>query len=246
MMKAAWPVIQPDVLVLDTRDAILHVAPLLQGLAERCEHRGAAHWLRYLMEDAGTSRRMPYLVLILRPEEHHSHSLSAEDVEAAALFFEYRILGRRTGAVATADAMGFGSVFAPSGQGTRVAAMATRALVERGADIVLASYEADADSEYTAHLSGWPGMLSALRHRVAGEGSDGERVADLIVRRKGLHAGALRWAAGLFASPHSVLGRTNFLASVLRDPELRWIAGVEPRSVTPALLGKTARSQPAA
>lgn len=242
MIKAAWPVIQPNALVLDTRDAILHVAPLLQELAERCGHVGGMHWVHYLLEDAGKSRRIPYLVLMLRPEEHQGRSLCADDVEAAALFFEYRIFGRRSGAVATADAKGFSSVIAPAGEARRMATLAARALVARGADIVLASYEADEGPDPTANFSGWPSLLSASRRRQAQDGGT-QTIEDLIVRRKSIHSATLRWVSGFFTSPHSVLGRANFLASVLRDPELQWIPGVQPPRPARPVLGKTAPSQ---
>lgn len=250
MMKAAWPVMQPNVLVLDTREAILDLAPLVQEMADRCGHAGAAYWLKYLTEHEETSRRIPYLVLILRPEEHQGRSLCADDVAAAALFFEYRIFGLRSGAVATADAMGFSSVIAPAEQVTRMAAIAAFALLQRGADIVLASYESEEDAEATAIFAGAPDLLCAARQRsvsptaAADAFVEGSRtVADLVVCRTGLRAAALRWASGFFASPHSVLGRTNFLSSVLQDRGLRWSVGLEPeRKVRPAL-GKGAPSQ---
>lgn len=165
MIKATWPTFQPNLLVLDTREAILDLAPLLQILAERCGQSGAMHWLPYFLHTAVSGRRIPYLVLMLRPEEHQGHSLCAEDVEAAALFFEYRILGLRTGAVAPADAVGFSSVIAPRGQRMRMAAIAARALVERGADIVLATYEGESEPDPRGIFSGLPGVLSTARER---------------------------------------------------------------------------------
>lgn len=386
MITAAWPVLQSNLLVLDTREAILDLAPLLQNLAERCGQPGAMHWLPYFLDEAVTRRRLPYLVLLLKPEEQQGRSLCAEDLEAAALFFEYRICGLRSGAVTAADAVGFSSVIAPAGQRARVAAMAARALVERGANIVLATYEDAGEPESRSAFTGWKGVLAATRHRdvqrvlrlaptmeatlaqmgkstrfnfryyrrrlqkhagcvyvedarpalqdadfhainraslnpvpeaefarrvrsattlqdsflVGLRAADGrwlslaggwrqgkttvlhwqsnasgfekqsvgtvmrsffleaeiargadtlliyggtphsmryaferQTVADLVLRRKGLHASLLGWSARFFSSSNSVLGRENFLASTLRDPGLNW------SSAAPALRSQT-------
>lgn len=243
MMKAAWPVLQPNVLVLDTRKAILDMASLIRDLGDRCGHAGAMHWLEAVGQDAGRTRRIPHLVLILRPEEHQGRSLCADEVEAAALLFEYRIFGLRTGALATADAMGFSSVIAEPGHGAGMAAIAARALLQRGADIVLASCLDDGEDDPTLLFSGLPRLLSGTRQRTAKvveAAGRGTTVVDLVLRRKGLRAAALRWAAGFFVDPHSVLGRTNFLASTLRDPKLEWTAGSPRRRPVRPALGKAA------
>ena len=168
MIRASWPTLTHNLLVLDSREAILTLAPLLELLAERCGQAGAMHWLPYFLDEAVTGRRAPYLVLVLRPEQDENRSLCVEDIEAAALFFEYRIFGLRTGAVATGDAVGFSSVIAPEQQRTQVAAMAARALVERGASVVLATYAGEGEPETKPILMGWPGVLSATRKRQVG------------------------------------------------------------------------------
>ncbi len=165
MLQAYRPHVQPPLLVLDNREAILDLAPLLQSLAERCGQPGAMHWLPYFLDKAAGSRRAPFLVLLLRPEEDQGRSLTADGVEAAALFFEYRLFGLRTGAVATADAVGFNSVIAPSRERTRVAAVAARALVERGASVVLATYEGYKDTQPRGIFADFSGVSLAARQR---------------------------------------------------------------------------------
>ena len=128
-------------LILDSRAAILAIAPLLEELAERCGQPGAMHWLPYFLDPAVTRQRTPRLVLLLQPEEDPGCGLRVEDLRAAALFFEYEILGMRTGAVATGDAVGFSSVIAPWNERAEVATVAARALLEEGAAVVLATYE---------------------------------------------------------------------------------------------------------
>lgn len=170
MIRASWPTLTQNLLVLDSREAILDLAPLLESLAERCGQAGAMHWLPYFLDPNVMGRRIPILVLLLRPEEIEGRSLCVDDVNSAVLFFEYQVLGVRTGAVAharntTGDAIGSSSVIAPRGERTRVAATAARALIERGASIVLATYEGAEDSEGGTILSGRPGVFSATRRR---------------------------------------------------------------------------------
>ena len=170
MIRASWPTLTQNLLILDRREAILDLAPVLETLAGRCGQAGAMHWLPYFLDPAVMGRRTPYLVLMLRPEEVEGRSLCADDIQAAALFFEYQICGIRTGAVAharsaTGEAIGFSSVIAPRSERTRVATAAARALIERGASIVLATYEGAAESDRAPLMKGLPGVLSAMRRR---------------------------------------------------------------------------------
>lgn len=144
MIGAKWRANAPRFLILDSREAILDLGPALEALAERCDQAGAMHWLPYFLDRAVTGCRTPLLVLRLRTECGPGVPLKPDDLEAAAMFFEYRILGLRIGAVATADAVGFTSVIAPGGERTRMAGAAARALIERGAAVVLATCEGDA------------------------------------------------------------------------------------------------------
>ncbi len=157
-----------NLLVLDSREAILALAPLLEDLAVRCGQPGAMHWLSYFLDEGVTKLRVPFLILTLRPEKDGNGSLHANDIEAAALFFEYRFFGIRSGIVSTGDAVGFNSVVAPKGQRARVAAAAARALVQRGAVIVLSTYESAGEPEIEGMLSGWPGVFWAWRQRQVG------------------------------------------------------------------------------
>ena len=170
MIRANWPTLTQTLLILDRREAILNLAPVLETLAGRCGQAGAMHWLPYFLDPAVMGRRTPYLVLMLKPGGNDGRSLCAEDIHAAALFFEYQVFGIRTGAVAharstTGDAVGFSSVIAPWSERTRVATAAARALIERGASVVLATYEGGPDREGTPVLTGAPNLFSAVRRR---------------------------------------------------------------------------------
>ncbi len=167
-MTTTWPVTDPNLMILTSREAILNLAPVLQTLAERTGQPGAMHWLSYFLDKGVAGRRIPYLVLLLKPEEHQGSSLSADELEAAALFFEYRICGIGTGAFTTGDATGFNSVIAPFGDRTEVAAIALRALLGRGAKVVLATYEGHRAAQPSEVIAGLPGLQAASRQRHVG------------------------------------------------------------------------------
>lgn len=130
-------------MILDSRAAILALSPVLESFAERCGQLGAMHWLPYFLDEAVTGRRLPRLVLLLKPEEI-SRPFSADDLLGAVLFFEYQALGMRTGVVATADAVGFNSVIAPAACRAKIAAAAAQALLEEGATTVLVTFAGQA------------------------------------------------------------------------------------------------------
>ncbi len=169
MLTASWPTAksntEPNLMILTSREAILNLAPVLQALAARTGQPGAMHWLSYFLDKGVAGRRVPYLVLLLHPEEHQGSSLSAHELQAAALFFEYRICGIGTGAFTTGDATGFNSVIAPFADRTQVAAVALRALVERGARIVMATYEGHKAPQPRDVLASLPGLQAASRQR---------------------------------------------------------------------------------
>lgn len=169
MLTASWPATDPssdpNLMVLTSREAILNLAPILGNLAERTGQPGAMHWLSYFLDKGVAGRRVPYLVLLLKPEEHQGSSLRADGLEAAALFFEYRICGIGTGAFTTNDATGFNGVIAPFADRTQVAAVAVRALMGRGAKVVLATYEGYKAAQPRDVLASLPGTQIASRQR---------------------------------------------------------------------------------
>lgn len=165
MTNQSWTFDEPNIMILTSREAILDLAPVLQALAERTGQPGAMHWLSYFLDKGVAGRRVPYLVLLLGPEEHQGSSLRADGLQAAALFFEYRICGIGTGAYTTGDAVGFNSIIAPQAERTQVAGIALRVLVQRGARIALATYEGHKAAQPWDVLSSLPGVQAASRQR---------------------------------------------------------------------------------
>ena len=154
-----------NLLILDSREAILALAPLLETLAARCGQPAAMHWMPYFLDKAVLGRRLPRLVLLLNPEEQNEKSLQVEHLHAAALFFEYQLFGLRTGVVATGDAVGFNSIIAPAGERSRVAALASRALLDRGASICVATFDEEGNAGQARKSLGASRLRWAVRNR---------------------------------------------------------------------------------
>ncbi len=167
-LNARTPSVARNLLILSDREAIVALAPVLEEFADRCEQPGALHWLPYFLDREVTRLRVPFLVLSLRREATTSAGLRAEEIDAVALLFEYRVFGLRTGIVATADAVGFNSIVAPRGRRAQVAVTAAQALVQRGASIVLSTYESADEPDVRGLLTHWPMVSWAWRERRVG------------------------------------------------------------------------------
>lgn len=134
-----------DAVVLSGHAAVMEQSSLLEGLAERSGQAGAMNWLGYFLARPDFGTKKPCLVLMVKPGVTDL-PLHLEDVHAAVLLFEYRILGLPTGAFSTDDMSGFRTVIAPAEERDAIAAMAADALLEHGAQIVLVSYGNPAQS----------------------------------------------------------------------------------------------------
>jgi hypothetical protein len=131
-----------QVLVLSGHGEVLAQSSLLESLAERCDQPGAMNWLGYFLSASSFKGKYPYLVLLMKSGAKTS-SPHLDDVHAAVLLFEYRVLGWSTGVFSTDDWAGFRTVIAPEGERAATSVMAADALLERGAEIVLISYGQD-------------------------------------------------------------------------------------------------------
>jgi hypothetical protein len=138
-----------DLFVLQGQKAILEREGPLQQLAERCDQRGAMHWLGYFMGGAGVKWKHPYLVLHLKPGVD-VNSMNPSDLLGAALFFELRVFGVGTGAFSTDDWEGLRTVIAPAAMRGELAARAVHALIQRGAHVVLTTYRHTSPEEKAA------------------------------------------------------------------------------------------------
>lgn len=142
-------------IVLSGHAEVLAQSALLEGLAERCDQAGAMNWLGYFLAVSSFKAKHPHLVLIVKCGRPVS-SRALDDVHAAVLLFEYRVLGMRTGAYSTDDWAGFRTVIAPELERAAMSALAADALMKRGAQISLISYSEPAASSNT--------FVPVLRH----------------------------------------------------------------------------------
>jgi hypothetical protein len=145
--------------VIQGIEEILPYKMRLVRLAERCGQPGAMHWLQYFLKKAADDARTPFLVLL------RGDGTAPGELEAAALLFEYRVFGVRTGVFSTADAVGYSSVLAPACERTGFAARAAHALVDAGAQVVLATFEGEAGQVRPDLLGGPRPLLYATRQR---------------------------------------------------------------------------------
>lgn len=122
--------------VLHGRTAVLERASLLELFAERCGQCGEMSSLPTLLNHESRRRRSPVLVLLVRGTAALK-DVRVEDVAGAVLLFQYRIFGLGTRLFAPYDGMGFGTVVAPEAERTRLALMAMRELLSRGAHVAL-------------------------------------------------------------------------------------------------------------
>ena len=126
-------------LVLSGYADVLAQSSLLESLAERCDQAGAMNWLGYFLAAPSFKGKRPYLVLVMKSGADPS-SPRLEEVHAAVLLFEYRVLGMSTGAFSTDDWAGFRTVIAPEPERAAISSMAADALLAHGAQMVLISY----------------------------------------------------------------------------------------------------------
>ncbi len=154
-----------EVTILDGRDAVLAHARLLEQFAESCGQLGAMHWLGYFLGGAGARWKRPCVVLMLKPGAN-AGALTPADLWGAALFYELSALGIHTGAFSTDDWEGLRTVVAEPLLRQQATTVATRALIDRGAHLVLATYSAmPLEQTQVGPLAKYPGTLWAEHER---------------------------------------------------------------------------------
>jgi len=125
--------------VLSGHAEVLAQSPLLESLAARCDQAGAMNWLAYFLATSSFRGKTPYLVLILKSGASASPP-RLDDVHAAVLLFEYRVIGIPTGVFCTDDWAGFRTVVAPEAERDAMSALAADAMLGRRAQLMLISY----------------------------------------------------------------------------------------------------------
>ena len=121
------------------RAEILKLQPVLALLSTRCDQAGAMDYLEYFLTLAENIKKDPYLVVVTSRPHTDVFQLQAEDLIAAVLVYEYKLLGLPSRVFSTSDFNGIRAVIAPAAMRAEVAVMVCRHLIEAGAQVVLLS-----------------------------------------------------------------------------------------------------------
>jgi hypothetical protein len=124
------------------RDAVLRLERQLEEFSARCGESGAMHDLAYFLSKPGALPRIPHLLLVGTADLNVEWP-SLEDLLGVLLIFEQRVSGFGLGAYATNDRSGRSTLIAMPSDRARVAGLTSRALLDRGAHLILMSYRAD-------------------------------------------------------------------------------------------------------
>jgi hypothetical protein len=137
----------PAVRVLRGREAILAEQPRLADLARATGQTGEVDSLAYFLSTPDAVKKTPCLLLF--SDRGNPDAASSSGLMAAALLFEYRSPLGHTRVFATADGTGRRDLLAPPAMRARLAALAARTLIERGAHVVhLAFCENHSDNDF--------------------------------------------------------------------------------------------------
>jgi hypothetical protein len=128
---------------LRDRSAILRMREKLIRLSTRCGQTGAMDYLEYFLTSTENLKKAPYLVLLVTRSDVNVFDLDAEDLIAAVLIYEYKVMGFYSRVFSTSDFNGSRAVIAPMAERARVSSMVCRYLMERGAQIVMLTFAGD-------------------------------------------------------------------------------------------------------
>jgi hypothetical protein len=126
--------------LIQGRESILRMQQGLADLSKRCNQPSAMDDLKYFLSRPGALKKTPYLVLLSSSTGAPTEITSPDEVMGALLLYEYRVAGRGSGIFATEDTTGRRTLVAPLSMRLTVAMMASRTLLDRGAQSILISF----------------------------------------------------------------------------------------------------------
>ena len=159
-----------EVQLLRDRDSILRSKVILDELAARSGQLGARDDLEFRLEfnrfSPGSKRKRPCLLLISETCGLAAPHDAVRGYIGAILLFEYTLLGLGLRLYTTTDTTGRRTLIAPAAYRSRLAALASRALVAGGAQAVVMSIqsgteEASMQPEIEAEMADAPAGLPA-------------------------------------------------------------------------------------
>jgi hypothetical protein len=177
---------------LRDRDAILRMRDTLIRLSARCGQTGAMDFLEYFLTSTESLKKAPYLVLLASRSDVNIFDLEAEDLLAAVLVYEYKVMGFYSRVFSTSDLNGNRVVIAPAPARAAVSARVCRYLMERGAQVVMLTFAGDdigeAGSEWFVGTSrGYKKRWWATQTREVGATIVLEKTLDETLAKMGKH-----------------------------------------------------------
>ena len=131
--------------VLRGREQILRMHPVLVELSARCGQTGAMDHIALFLESPMNRKKTPYLVLATTQAGADPDILRSEEIEGAALVYEYDLLGWPTRVFITDDGSGSRTVIAPREHRSTVTIKVCAHLMRGGARSALLSYKEEVD-----------------------------------------------------------------------------------------------------
>jgi hypothetical protein len=153
---------EPVVQFVTGRQQVLRLSDKLIEFSARCDQPGAMHDIAYFLSKPGALPRIPHLLLVSNGPELNLKSPNLDDLIGVLLIFEQSVAGRGLGAFATNDRSGRNTLVARAPDREWVAALASRALLSRGAHLILMSFSAAERLGPTAAVE--PPMLEVAGH----------------------------------------------------------------------------------
>jgi hypothetical protein len=120
---------------------ILAIREILLEFSERCGQPGTMDDLSYFLSKPGLLKRVPCLFLMVKRQNLKVKELTVDDLVGALFLYEVSVLGFGMRAFATNDRSGRGTMLALPEERLRVAAQASRVLLDRGAHMIMLSFQ---------------------------------------------------------------------------------------------------------
>jgi len=131
---------RPTVHFIIGHDAVVRLGPQLVEFGVRCGQPGAMQDIAYFLSKPGPLSRTPHLLLVSKTANFNPKDPNLDELLGVLLIFEQRVYGVGAGAFATNDRAGRNTLVALPSHLSQVATLTTRALLDRGAHLILISF----------------------------------------------------------------------------------------------------------
>lgn len=138
---------EPEFHVLKGREDILRMHAVLVELSSRCGQTGAMDYIALFLDAPMNEKKTPYLLLAAIRAVADPFTLRAEDLQGAAVVYEYDIGPWPTRVFVTDDGSGSRTVIALPEDRSRVTTKACEHLMRLGARAALLSYKEEIDPQ---------------------------------------------------------------------------------------------------